>query len=99
MSIIGQQNKGKSPINLKYKEGDYIGPHKTLIIRFTRNSQNGTRLGVFKCSYCGNEFNADAYNISSGHTSSCGCIKSKGEQKIMELLLKNSISFISQKNF
>lgn len=79
MSKVGQGNIGKEPPNVKYRIGDLIGPYNTEILSFTRKSQNGTRLGTFRCSFCGNEFNADAYNISSGHTSSCGCIKSRGE--------------------
>ena len=37
--------------------------------------------------------------LKSGHTTSCGCIKSKGEEKIAKLLRENNIDFIQEKQF
>ena len=34
--------------------------------------------------------------MKSGHTSSCGCIRSYGEEKVAEILSKKSIKYIRQ---
>lgn len=55
--------------------------------------------GKFKCSYCGNIFETQITYIVSGHTSSCGCIKSKGEEKISKILVSLNIPFKKEKYF
>lgn len=45
-----------------------------------------------KCD-CGNETTVASSNLINGHTTSCGCIKSKGEFLIRQLLLELNISF------
>ena len=42
---------------------------------------------------CGNETIVASSNLINGHTTSCGCIKSKGELLIRQLLLELNISF------
>lgn len=37
--------------------------------------------------------------LTAGHIGSCGCLKSKGELKIKQLLLEANIPFISQASF
>lgn len=51
-----------------------------------------------KCD-CGNICIIRGSNLRSGYTSSCGCIKSKGEQKIIMLLNENNIYFEKEKSF
>lgn len=53
-----------------------------------------------KCD-CGNPnlIRVDSRNLASGHTSSCGCIKSKGERAISDFLSKNNIKFEKEKTF
>ena len=46
-----------------------------------------------KCNNCGNTTIVSRNNLSSGHTISCGCIKSVGEHFIRKYLLENNISF------
>lgn len=48
---------------------------------------------------CGNTCEALGQYLVRGLKSSCGCLKSKGEQKIAELLQQNNIKFESQKSF
>lgn len=50
---------------------------------------------------CGKQVVVSYQNLIQGKTTSCGCqhIKSKGEQKIAELLEKNNINFIQEKTF
>lgn len=51
-----------------------------------------------KCD-CGNECNIDMGNLRSGKSQSCGCVQSKQEEKIIQLLTKNNILFIYQYQF
>ena len=48
---------------------------------------------------CGNEVVVSGSNLRSGVTKSCGCLKSAGEYKIIQLLLKNNVLFETQKTF
>lgn len=51
-----------------------------------------------KCD-CGSEVVAFGYNLRNGSTMSCGCISSKGEYKIAQLLKEQNISFLKQFTF
>ncbi len=48
---------------------------------------------------CGNRTTVLTYNLTNGNTQSCGCLKSKGELKINELLTKMMISYKTQYSF
>ena len=48
---------------------------------------------------CGNQSIVLTYNLTNGNTQSCGCLKSKGELKINELLTKMMISYKTQYSF
>lgn len=48
-----------------------------------------------KCD-CGNIHLASAELLLNGHTSSCGCIRSKGNQKIKNILQSGNIPFIAE---
>lgn len=48
---------------------------------------------------CGNETIVDTRNLNSGHTKSCGCIHSKGEQKITQMLIDEGCEFSTQYTF
>lgn len=58
-----------------------------------RVSEVGKKLQwLCKCD-CGTEIIVDGTNLKTGHTFSCGCIKSKGELKIRQILNQLNISF------
>lgn len=48
---------------------------------------------------CGNQTVVAGSSLRKGHTQSCGCMKSKGEEKIIRLLKENHILFETQKKF
>ena len=48
---------------------------------------------------CGNQTIVAGTSLRKGHTQSCGCMKSKGEEKIIKLLKENQIPFETQKIF
>lgn len=45
---------------------------------------------------CGNTIITSGHRLRNGHTSSCGCLISKGEALIKSILTENNISFIQQ---
>ena len=51
-----------------------------------------------KCN-CGNMCKTSSLNLLSGDTQSCGCIRSRGEAKIKQLLIENNIIFEAQKYY
>ena len=48
---------------------------------------------------CGNIITTTGWHLTSNIIQSCGCLKSKGEQKIQSLLIENNIPFERQKRF
>lgn len=50
------------------------------------------------CS-CGRIKDVESSHLKNGHTTSCGHIRSKGEQKITDILQYNNILFTSEKSF
>lgn len=59
---------------------------------------NGDIKWCCKCE-CGNYIDVIASSLIRGHTSSCGCLKSKGEALIQSILEQNNIQFIKEKTF
>ena len=48
---------------------------------------------------CGTKITVDGSMLRSGNTSSCGCLNSKGEMKISQILQENSMEFKKQKTY
>lgn len=65
-----------------------------------RREKSGGVLWECECS-CGNTVYVSTSNLtrSTESTISCGCAKSKGEEKIISLLIQLQIPFITQKRF
>lgn len=65
-----------------------------------RIQPRGKRARWSKCRCdCGTEFDVLNNNLKSGGTRSCGCVKSRGETLIRELLIKNNIKFAREYSF
>ena len=52
-----------------------------------------------ECLLCGNIIDIQRDYVINGHTQSCGCLKSKGEQEILQYLLENNIPHKTQYHF
>lgn len=52
-----------------------------------------------ECLLCGNVIDVQADYLKSGDTQSCGCLKSKGEQEILQYLIENNIPHKTQYHF
>ena len=48
----------------------------------TENSKRKARYGLYRCSFCNNEFVAHTNAIKSGAQKSCGCLKGENSQSI-----------------
>ena len=57
--------------------------------------KHGSVIWECQCD-CGNTHLASTELLLSGHVASCGCIHSKGNQKIKNLLQNNNIPFIAE---
>lgn len=77
--------------------GQHFG--KLTVLELTDTSEK--QVGAFwKCQCeCGNKCIVSATHLKRGFTQSCGCLSSKGEEKIGCLLRENNIPFETQKSF
>ena len=57
--------------------------------------ENHCALWKCKCE-CGNEVIVTGNHLRTGHTTSCGCIKSVGEMRINQVLSKAEVNYSSQ---
>lgn len=71
---------------------------KLIALYPTEKRNNKSIVWHCKCD-CGNECDVSISKLNNGDTSSCGCLKSKGEEIIANILLKNNILFEQQKTF
>ena len=77
--------------------GDKFG--KLTVIQELEKRENNKRFVACKCD-CGTPyFEVKAALLSNGHVTSCGCIKSLGEQKVANLLKELKINFIQEYTF
>lgn len=91
-------NRKKHPIHPPYL--DLTGQRFGKLVALERTEQRTDRRVKWKCQCdCGNIVYIRSSYLTSGHTQSCGCLNSKGEEKISNLLRKNNISFEVQKWF
>lgn len=71
------------------------------LLKVTNEYKLENRKRLWKCICdCGNTCWISTDKLKSGHTKSCGCIRSSfGEEYISKLLISNSISFIREYSF
>lgn len=72
---------------------------KLTVIEATNQSYPGGG-SIWKCQCdCGNIHYTNTHELKIGRCRSCGCAKSKGEEKIMQILNDNNIPFEKEKTF
>lgn len=71
---------------------------KLKVIKYDSIHSNKNACWICQCD-CGNIISVSGIKLRFGHTTSCGCLKSKGEFKISQLLQKNQINFKTQIHF
>ena len=69
------------------------------VIERDGSSKGGVARWKCICKHCGNIFTTEGANIRSGESKSCGCIHSRGEQIITQMLIKEGCEFSTQYTF
>lgn len=71
-----------------------------LIALYPTEERDNNRNIIWHCRCdCGNECDVSSHSLKKGNTMSCGCLNSKGEQKIISILQLNNIPYIKEKIF
>lgn len=81
---------------------DIVGQRfgKLVVVRYYGVSQSKNAHALWECICdCGRNCIVDSNSLKSGHTVSCGCLSSKGEEKIKKILIENGIIFEQQYSF
>lgn len=67
---------------------------------YSRKESNKKTVVFWECQCaCGNFVNVETNHLTSGHTQSCGCIKSRGERNVAVALNEMNIDFEREKTF
>lgn len=90
------QKQAARELNFKDISNQRFG--KLIALSTQSSNKQGAALWHCKCD-CGNEVIVRGMDLRNGHTTSCGCKNSKGEEKISQLLQNANISFEQQKTF
>ena len=79
---------------------DILGQKFGHLLAVRRTDKRSHRQVVWECLCdCGNTVFADCYSLRSGHTTSCGCVKSKGEEEVGLWLKKHGYNYKQQYSF
>lgn len=70
----------------------------TVIKNLNKTSNNRHNIWLCQCK-CGTQIEVPSDRLITGNTQSCGCLHSKGEEKIGQLLNQNNIYFEKEKVF
>ena len=98
--IASKIGKKTGPINGARRTKDIAGQRfgKLTALRPTTEKRGHNIKWLCQCD-CGNWVSVIVHDLTTGNTSSCGCIRSKGQQKIATLLTQYNISFVTEKSF
>ena len=92
---VGQNNKGRAAAHRKNLINQIFGRLTVIEYYGTINGR-----GHWRClCECGEETIVTTNHLLSGHTKSCGCMMSAGEEKIKKIFADNDISYIPQYGF
>lgn len=93
-----EARKGIQPPHTKNLVGLRVGRLVVLKDSGQRVKKKKEILWLCQCD-CGDQILVKTSHLINNHTSSCGCMVSKGEDKIKKILLENNIIFIRQKTY
>lgn len=98
--LRGQKIKSCGCLKKQSKFIDISNQHFGLLTVLRPNGVNSKREQLWECQCkCGTLITVSGSVLRSGRIFSCGCIKSKGEEKIASLLSNENILFEKQKTF
>lgn len=93
---VGKSNIGRANVYRKDLVGKVVG--LLTVIEYYDTTTDGRARWKCLCR-CGEETIVDANHLIDGHTKSCGCLLSAGEDKIKKILQDNDVNYISQYSF
>lgn len=98
--LTGTQLHGRKTCGNHFDKNDIIGKKfgKLTVLSATDLIIGHNRMYECQCD-CGTKIHVSRNNLISGHTQSCGCIRSRGEEYISKLLKENNINFEKNKTF
>lgn len=96
--IVRQIGKKTSQINFKHEYKDITNQRFGFLVALKRLENKGLGKWLCQCD-CGNMTIVRINDLTSGNTTSCGCIRSKGQLKISQLLNQYNIPFETEKSF
>lgn len=94
----GCLQKEKASKKLSIDMMNFENEHFKVIERDT-SSKNGVARWKCICKHCGNIFTIEGKHLRAQDTTSCGCIHSRGEQKITKMLMDEGCTFSTQYTF
>lgn len=100
--IRNEQTAQRNRENSSVKIGNFYGFLEVLEDLGYRQQSRGKNESWYRCrcNNCGNEnFETRGNNLQSGGTTSCGCVSSRGEKYISQILQQNNINFATQYSF
>lgn len=89
-------NKKNRKIQYIDETGNQYG--RLTVLEYDNNKSQSTAWWKCKCK-CGNIISVPGIKLRAGRTQSCGCMKSYGEEKIIQILQDNNILFKTQITF
>ena len=92
-----ERNLSNSTVKIGNKYGKLL-IIKDLGLRPQKSRKKNERWSLCKCD-CGNEIEVPNNMLQSGWKQSCGCLRSKGELKIEQILKENNINYSKQYSF
>lgn len=97
-SLISGHSKSCGHTKIRDITGERFGK---LIAQYPTGEKTKQGSFIWHCVCdCGNECDISVANlVGDGHTRSCGCIASLGEQKIEEILKSNNINYLHDKRY
>lgn len=69
-----------------------------LVLEEDKTNKSAYTYWLCRCD-CGNTTSVRGAHLRSGFSKSCGCIKSRGEQQIIQILKENNIAYIKEYSF
>ena len=87
----------KAKLNYKDLTNQRFG--KLIAKKYLGSFNNKTAQWLCSCDCGNNNFITTSHNLLSGNTQSCGCLKSKGEEKIKLILQQHNIIYEQEKTF
>ena len=94
-SEVGKNNKGRAAAHRKDLTNRIFG--RLTVIQYHETIKDR---GYWRCLCdCGEEVIVATDHLLNGHTKSCGCLASAGEEKIKKIFAENDINYIPQYAF